>query len=74
MLCQLHLRERCIEEITWEGDAASQAWQNDFKVWHKSPNVAKVLDIVCHSLASHPIIMLACLCVFASITIHTCSR
>ncbi|KAA6427809.1 MAG: hypothetical protein FRX49_02472 [Trebouxia sp. A1-2] len=32
MLCQLHLRERCIEEITWEGDAASQAWQNDFKV------------------------------------------
>ncbi|KAL0032404.1 hypothetical protein WJX79_009753 [Trebouxia sp. C0005] len=29
------MRERCSKEITWEGDAASQAWQNDFKVLSK---------------------------------------
>ncbi len=66
----------CIDGVNWEGDAASQAWQYDCKVCHANHNVAKVLDIFCHSLASHPIIMLiVCLCVDAwGITLHTCSR
>ncbi len=31
----------CIDEINWEGDAASQAWQYDCKVWRDNHNVAK---------------------------------
>ena len=62
----------CIDEINWEGDAASQAWQYDCKVWHANHNVAKVLDIICHSLASHPIIMLLLICAFVLVYSFTC--
>ncbi len=54
----------CIDGFNWEWDAASQAWQYECKVWHANHNVAKVLDIICHSLASHPMIMLLLVCAF----------
>ncbi len=31
----------CIDGINWEGDADSQAWQYDCKVWRDNHNVAK---------------------------------
>jgi hypothetical protein len=68
MLCQLHLRHSkgcfALMGLVERRMRLSQAWQYDCKMWHVNHKVAKVLDMICHSLASHPINILLLVCAF----------